>query len=355
MFISKQHFIIISTSLIILAVFFGINTYLDDRDQVLEQDELNEYIITYLDTYISIIEPPSNLTREEIEYFKFLKGYPYSAVGVISNSHGAAIQFIPKSIEPYRLDLINENIEEILFPRMPDDAPDMWKIGFAIGGKQYASNTSFSNMGIYVGKNGTFIFDGVVIISDTSIYRKGNIELDGVLIDDGYNVIAKGSNLKKDWSIKKAEQDAKDAFFRELSLVILKDSKLKGLGILEITSLIEDYQEKEKIGFYEKNPKEKIKDREIIFTTADKYGLHYGSFQETLTELDDDSFYSNVLECIAKIGNLFTGITIITICVVVIIIFKNKIKGKKSIYQSLRDEIKNIEIIKRINKETKQK
>ena len=351
----KKHIVIIFISVIIFLGFVSYIIFFNESNQVLKEKDLDEYISTYLDTYSSIIEPPSNLTEDEMESFKFYKNYPYSAVGVISKSHGAAIQFVPKSREPYQLKVINENIEDILFPKIPVDAPDMWTIGLSFDGKAYVSNSTFVNMGIYVGKNGTLIFDGVSVIYDTPIFRKGNIELDGILINNGFNIIAKGSNVKKDWSKTKAEQEAKDAFFRELSFVIIEKSKLKGLGTLEITSQIENYREKEKKGIYENNLNEKINDREIIFDTADKYGIHYNSFEEILADAKYDSISARVMMFIEGVGILSTCISLLLIFIVIIIILKNKVKYNKQIYQSLIDEIKNIGIIDRIAKEIKKK
>lgn len=320
----------------------------NNDNQVIIKDDLQDYITTYLGTYKSIIEPPSNLTEVERESFKFYNGYPYSAIGVISKSHGIAIQFIPKSRESYQLSETNKNIEDILFPIMPDDAPVTGPVAIAVnGGIVNATNIGLFNIGLSIGKNGTFIFDGVSIVSNAPIFRKGNIELKGILLDDELNIIAKGSNLKQDWSRKKAEQDAIDALFRELNSITIERSRLKGLGFIEINNLIEDYNQKEKKGVYNENQIEKLKDRQKITETASFYGFYPEIYSDLLNKTDNSSSLGYTMVFIDNISRLlfiFGGISLF------IVILVNKIKYNIPISQSLKDQLDELLSIQKIGK-----
>lgn len=385
MILSKRNLSVILIFSIIVVVFYQYTAFLIG-EQVIKKDDLQEYITTYLDTYKSIIEPPSNLTEEERESFKFYNNYPYSAVGVISDSQGAGIHFIPKSNESYRIIETNERIENRVFPKIPNNVTfNVPTQVFDISGDM---NVTFENNSFYGGwakfsnirnigmvnnngsiflenstlrytnltntvsqliidTNSTLILDGVSIVSGSEIIRQGNISLNGILIDDKNNIILKESNLKKDWSRKKAEQDAIDALFRELNSITIERSRLKWLGFIEINNLIEDYNQKEKKGVYNENPRERLKDRQKISETASIYGFYPEIYLDLLNKTDDNSFGSKLW---GGIETVFTAYSILLIVVFFIEISWNWIKYNKSIKQSLTDEINNIQLIGKVKK-----
>ena len=269
-------------------LMMSLKSLFSNNDIFVEEDDLLEYAQTYLKTYGDSIND-SNLTQEERRHFSFIQGYPYSASASISNIHGASITFIPHSTDENKVTRVSYSIEKlipkitekeinnsVMVMQINNNISDFSIDGFTIeGGYIYLNNSTNNclfqcNYPIILGKKACI--NGLTYIESNKLFREEEFAINGTLVLNDSKVIMK-SNLKKDWTKEKAEEDAIGFIYKEQIDRIFNYSKLTGIGYREIDKLVTDYKEKETTGYYETNSYARLRDVHVIFSKADQYGI----------------------------------------------------------------------------------
>lgn len=280
-----------------------------NSNMFVEEDDLLEYAQIYLKTYEDIINE-SNLTSDDLGLFSFYQNYPYSVNATISNTNGASVTFIPHSTDkskvtkvPYPIEKLipiinneelnspsirglsitgnssNISIGQIFYGGNVSNISDMENYSIR-DGFVYANNSS--NSSLYKLTNAPIILgegahlNGITYIDSNNVFRKGELIFNGSLILNDSKVIMK-SDLKKDWTKEKAEEDVIGFIYKEQIDRIFNYSKLTGIGYREIGKLVTDYKEKETTGYYETNSYARLRDANAIFSKADQYGIAHDS------------------------------------------------------------------------------
>jgi len=307
----------------------SLTSLFSDDSIFVEENDLLEYAQTYLKTYEDIIKE-SNLTNDDFKRFSFYQNYPYSINATISNVCGASVTFIPNSIDKNKVTRIPYPIEKLI-PIINNEELNSPSIrGVSINGNSsnvsvvqniYGGNvSSISDMKNYSFRDGFVYtsnsnnyslhqltnnapiilgegayFNGLTYIDSNKVFRKGELIINGTLVLNDSKVIMK-SDLKKDWTKEKAEEDVIDSIYKELIDEIFDYSKLTGIGFREIEPLVTKYKEKQTSGYYETNMYEEWSDRQAIFNKADQYNIPHASVEVELLEnqqeetLTDKSF-----------------------------------------------------------------
>jgi tetratricopeptide (TPR) repeat protein len=301
-------------------------SFFSNSNIFVEEDDLLEYAQTYLKTYEDIINE-SNLTRDDLGLFSFNQSYPYAVNATISNTSGASITFIPHSIDKSKVTQvpypIGEQIPKITKEFMNSNPRRVMSINGNSSGIQMYDNTVFTvsengnisggniwnnmiynnatdNRFIYINSsNNDFfyevtdntsivladevLFNGLTYIDSNKLFRVDDLVINGTLVLNDSRVIMK-SNLKKDWTKERAEEDAIDLIYKELIDEVFEYSKLTGIGFHKIEKLVAEYKEREMKGYYEINEIDKWSDRQAIFDTANYYGIPHESVTIELLE-----------------------------------------------------------------------
>ncbi|KKG07280.1 tetratricopeptide repeat protein [Methanosarcina mazei] len=323
-----------------------------------EEDDLLEYAQTYLKTYEDIINE-SNLTRDDLGLFSFYQSYPYSVNATISNTSGASITFIPRSIEkskvtkvpypigeqipkinkefmnsnPIRLISVNGNSSGC---QMLDNTVYIVSVKGNISGGNIWNNTIYNNATdngfIYINSSNYnclyevtdntsivladgVLFNGLTYIDSNKLYRIDDLIINGTLVLNDSRVIMK-SNLKKDWTKENAEEDVIDSIYKELIDEVFDYSKLTGIGFREIEPLVTRYKERENSGYYKTNKYEKWNDRQTIFDKADQYGIPHDSvLVELLNNEQEETFTEKSLSFMDRFNTVWSFI-----CTIILIV-----------------------------------
>jgi tetratricopeptide (TPR) repeat protein len=310
----------------------SLKSFFSNNDNIfVGEDDLLEYAETYTKTYEDIIKKSdkSNLTNDDLKSFSFYQGYPYSVNATVSNIHGASIEFIPNSIQENKATRTSHPIEELIPKVITDDRNNtlLMTSVFITGPNATITDLHIQDSFIYV-QNSTDIglyqcicpiilakracFNGITYINSNQLFRVGEITINGTLIINNPKLLNNSkvilkSNLKKDWTKEKAEEDAIDSIYKEQINRIFDYSKLTGLGFYEIKQLVTDYNEKESTGYYETHNVEKMNDRTTIIRKADQYNIPHDSFLTDLLnnkqqESSSDKIYS-FIDRISTVGS----------------------------------------------------
>ncbi|WP_143072337.1 hypothetical protein [Methanolobus profundi] len=301
-----------------------------------------EYADIFLKQYKEIVGE-SVLTSDDTETYSFYQGYPYSVNIAISNSRGTAVVFVPNSTDENTVVELTYPIENYI-PEITDDEKENMVIGLAGEG----TNSTFNNINLHgswiyienstdsvycnIDDNSPILladgihFNGVSYIDAKTIWREGNITLNGKLVLDK-TVILKSSNLKTEWTNEKAVDDSIDLIYKEAIDDIYYKSKLTGIGYYELEELITEYRENEISGFYKVHVNDKWEDRNKIFNKADEYGISQGSVALELSQsINEKTQFEKFL---AYMGDIMT-IRSLILSLVAFVIWVKGIKLLKS-------------------------
>lgn len=211
---------------------------------------MENYIKRYLEEYESLGHTWGNASE-----FEFLKGYPYHALGVISEVHGAAAFFTPDPSQQ-EIEIIThpERIEFYLFPQMK-----AW----------WNNSTTFFRIEEYE----TVIFDASVWPEPIKISPGGHFEIYGTLIYEN-RMILKGSNDERLWLPEVAMMDATNDFLRTAKNIVLTEAEVKEVqGIALLRAKYEEIGRNEKDGVYAGNPWLRAKHEEEFWDLAEEYEI----------------------------------------------------------------------------------
>ena len=345
-----------------------------NSDIFVEEDDLLEYAQNYLKTYEDIINE-SNLTRDDLELFSFYQNYPYSVNEAISNTNGASVTFIPHSTDKSKVTKvpypIGEQIPKINKEFMNSNPTRLLSVNGNSSGVQMLNNTVYtvsvngnisggniwnniiynnttSNKFFYIdSSNNNCLYDvpdntsivladgvhfnGLTYIDSNKLFRVDDLIINGTLVLNDSKVIMK-SNLKKDWTKEKAEEDAIDSINKELIDEIFDYSKLTGIGFLEIGPLVNDYYQKESTGYYETHTNDELKDITAIFSIADQYKIPHETIEIVLSNHKQEE------SSIDKIFNSIEKILAVASFISLIIVIINWIK-RKDICQKMKKHL----------------
>ena len=184
--------------------------------EIMTQQNAKNFAETLLDAYVQKVE---NYFRPEYrEYFDFYRKSPFKIYATISNTHGAAIEFVPSDESLFAYKEVEQRIEEAIFPYIDlnitsVDAENatvlIWQGGepgeacITIGGK----GNMFSNM-VFITNRRHFLdmeTGGSLLLS--------NVNVDGIIYD---MVIIKGDNSPESWTANVAEGEANRVFESDL-------------------------------------------------------------------------------------------------------------------------------------------
>jgi tetratricopeptide (TPR) repeat protein len=333
----------------------SLKAFFSNNDNIfVEEDNLLEYADTYIKIYEDIIKKSnkSNLTNDDLKSFSFYQGYPYSVNATVSNIHGASIEFVPNSINENKVTRTSHPIEELIPKVITDDKNNTRLLTsvFVTEPNVTISGLHIQESFIYV-KNSTDVrlyqcicpiilakrasVNGITYINSNQLFRVGEITINGTLILNSPKILNNSkvilkSNLKKDWTKEKAEEDAIDSIYKEQINRIFDYSKLTGLGFYEIDQLVTDYNEKESTGYYETNKIDKMNDRTSIILKADQYNIPHDAF---LTELLDNKLKETSTD---RAYNIMDRISTVHSFILIIIGIVGLFKIKET-YQKLKN------------------
>lgn len=190
--------------------------------------QMETYGETYLRRYKHLVQ--SKVLPAYQKHFPFLKEKTFLIKAYISNSHGAAVEFIPSEEQKFQCQTVTARIERELFL---DKDLNISKI------EDDTSNATFL---IYNGKPGPmFRISGknITLTKFTAITNKGwflnlletgslrikEISVDNIVYPN--TTIMKGSNRRKTWSRKAAEGDAIYCFFQDFWSAYFKSDEFR--------------------------------------------------------------------------------------------------------------------------------
>jgi hypothetical protein len=153
--------------------------------------------------------------------------------------------------------------------------------------------------------------NGITYIDSSEIYREGYITINGTLILNNSKVILK-SNLKKDWTKEKAEEDAIDLIYKEQIFEIFDYSKLTGIGFREIETFVNNYEIKRNSGYYQTYRTDQMNDLNLIHKKAAQYNIPYSVIETTMSDIEkQESSPDEALNIIGKFNTVYEIIGII--------------------------------------------
>ncbi len=360
--------------ILILFVIIGSLIICFSKSEIANENDFSKYADTYLITYKQALDN-SNVTSDDLEHFKFYKGYPYAYAVEKSTKKGAMVEFIPSNLafenNYYETDLsIEDYICSLPLTHNPasenyirsttfmHSSGNVSNLRFNGGSASFILYDNASIHGLDISTSG-----GILITENSTVYISGTnyfdlnyfvtygcFNLSGSIIDDKRNVIIKNSNLKEDWSRKQAEKDALEILMREQLLSLVEQSHISGEGYSEISNLVQTYLENGRKGVYDGYRITESDDLNIIFDTCAYYGYDVNLARELESqkqnayyeESNEDEFNKGV-NYLSNIGLGFTALLVISFIVLILVsVYKylyEEMQLKESIINYLRDII----------------
>lgn len=262
--------------------------YISNLPRRTDVQRLENYARRYLEEYKKLVHTWGNESE-----FEFFEGYPYHALGVISEVHGAAIFFTRSSQQEIEIITYPERIEFYLWPEMK---------------KWWDNATTY-----FKGKEN----EVAVFLDDYTIEVApgGHVEIEGTLIYEN-RMILKGSNEEKLWLPEVGMIDATNEFLRVAKSIVLSEAEAEEVqGVALLRAKAEEIARNEKAGAYRDNLWLRAKHEEEFWDLAEERGIRSDTAKQiksqTLTIYKEQPIYQPSLQPIidSLVGSsIFTGI-----------------------------------------------
>jgi cytoskeletal protein CcmA (bactofilin family) len=221
--------------LLFIAVSVVIGKYYEDwnADKIVSAAQMESYGKTYLRKYKYLVH--NKVLPAYQEYFSFLQDKSFLIKASISNSHGAAVEFIPSEAQKFQCQTIKNRIEQGIFSGKNLNTSSAVEI---LGKHCFIKNISLTcEMGV------------PIKVSDNGSFRTKNI----IVNDINYTniIIIKGSNRRSDWNRKAAKEDALNDFRVDLHDSYSHSEELREfVAMPELTNIAKEIIAKESAGAY---------------------------------------------------------------------------------------------------------
>jgi len=240
-----------------------------NANKIVSDVQMEAYGKTFLRKYEDLVQ--SKVLPAYHKYFSFLKDKPFLIKATISNSHGAAIEFIPSEKQIFQSRNVEGQIEQEIFSDKDPtilrakiesyDHNEVATINYIGTGSYFklGKNSTVRNLAVNT-PNGSFL----ELLEISSILTQG-VLVNGIFYPNTINV--KGSNRKDAWSRKVAKEDALYYFKLDSRDAYLNSEEFREfVANPELTRIANEIDAKYKSG---------------------KYGGEYGNleFKEDMAEL----------------------------------------------------------------------
>ena len=219
---------------VIVLIFIGRSLYIDDQSQTISEKNLKKFAYAFVERYNSNVESLGKNKRELNLYkndFEFYREYPYNIKGIISNSHGASIEFIPSNKLSFSASIVNKSIENELFQDINLGIYDLLQ---DINATVLCWTNKESNESMFKINGSNISIKTIVIITNNGQFI--NITEDGEIIIDNLNVdnvifsnlmLIKGSNKKKHLTTILAKERADRLFIDNLRTIFVNSNTFR--------------------------------------------------------------------------------------------------------------------------------
>jgi len=256
---------------------------------------MKEYGETFLRRYEYEYLVMSKVLPADQNCFSFLKDKPFLIKATISNSHGAAIEFIPSVKQMFQSRTVEGQIEQEIFS---DKDPTIHRTKIESYDHNAVATIYYSGTGSFWHIPGPYsILCNVVVNTPNGSFLEvsevGSFWTQGILVNSIFypnTIFIRGSNRRCDWSRKIAKEDARYYFKVDSREVYLNSEEFrKYLATPELTQIANKIITKNKAGKYveEYGPLEYEKDIAELIAAADAYGINRDYAMKTYTLLKE--------------------------------------------------------------------
>lgn len=216
------------------------------------KENAQDYAEAFLEAYNQQVE--NNFRSEYRKYFDFYANSPYNITAIISNTHGASIEFVPSTELSFDFRTIEQRIELVVFPDVDLNITslDVNATVFIWHGKPSQAMLSINGTGnaihniIFITNKGHFLDLGI----------GGSVLLSNVNVDGRYYyvMVIKGSNTPSSWTKDIAKEDARLLFEEDLFRAFNRSEEIReymAYPILEelISQIVWKHQHAKDIGY----------------------------------------------------------------------------------------------------------
>jgi hypothetical protein len=142
--IRKRHIILLATLITVSLLIIGVS--LTQKNGVVSEKELENYVVAYLRKYKEVVEDNLHLVHDiENIFFKY-NNNPRVVYGVISKDHGAAIVLKYEATEKvfWNIKVIDKPLEFYFWPNMSSDLNNLKIVKIASSDSPYVLNSQIS-------------------------------------------------------------------------------------------------------------------------------------------------------------------------------------------------------------------
>lgn len=263
--------------------------------KIVSAAQMKAYGDTYLRRYeYQYLVQSKVLPPADQNYFSFLKDKPFLIKATISNSHGAAIEFVPSEKREFQSQNVADRIEQEIFS---DKGPNIFRSKVMFYDHIDMAILNYVGTGALFRFGGPYELRGLAVNTPNGSFLEAS-ETGSVLIKDlivnsivyPNAIIIKGSNHRGDWSRKVATEDALYKFESDSRGVYLNSEEFrKYLATPKLTQIANKIITKNKDGKYgeEYGPLEYEKDIAELIAVADAHGINHDYAMKIYTLLKE--------------------------------------------------------------------
>lgn len=243
-----------SAALVILFCVISVfsTTLANKESGPITNENAQDYTEAFLKTYTQQVE--NNFRPEYREYFDFYANSPYKINATISNTHGAAIEFIPSNKSLFDFGTIEQRIELAIFPDV-----DLNITSLDVNATVFIWSGEPSQAMFVINGTGNEL-KGIIFITNKGHFLDlgiwGSVLLSNVIVDDRYYYVMmiKGSNTPSSWTKDIAKEEAMRLFEEDLFSAFNRSEEVRkyiAYPILEemISQIVWKHQHTEEIGY----------------------------------------------------------------------------------------------------------
>jgi hypothetical protein len=225
---------IIFLAILIVAIISVIWVPSMQKNEVVNEMELKDYVKAYLGKYKEIVEANLHLVHDIKQIFFKYNSNPKIVYGIISKNHGAAVVLKYDTAENVYWDIkvIDKPIEYYFWPNMSSELSNLKIVKIASSESAYVLNSQISikNFALLLVSEGASLYYTGEDESPFKIEGPGAVIIFGELYSKS-GLIVKGTNTKHAWSTYQAGLDALKHFLldcgNQLNETIKKQIEIK--------------------------------------------------------------------------------------------------------------------------------
>jgi hypothetical protein len=260
--------------------------------KIVSATQMKEYMETYLREYDYEYSVWNKVLPTDQNNFLLLKDKPFLIKVTISNSHGAAIEFIPSEKQKFQFQFTTKRIEQEIFPDKDFNVYYIGKIKPMMPTASYEGKGRDATRIIWPNEPGPVLapknycdIRGMAMItnrkwfletSEMSYLRMNDMRVDDINYPN--TIIIRGSNHRTDWSSKVAKDNAlRDLDMDFCSVYSYSEGFRKFQAMPELTHIANKIIAKNKNGKYE-GPLGYLlfkKDIAELLAAADAHGIKH--------------------------------------------------------------------------------